>query len=205
MKLYKIDDLGKDKKKLYKSNYKRIYSVIKKYQGEDLYHQLTKYLDVEMYMQWLAFNYIVRNGDYTDELYFYIDAEDDRFKIIPWDYDDILSTFPHEGLEQRNAILDSKLLFSSEELLDQIIATDDYLYSLYLAQLDIVIEQLKPEMLKNELETIYQELYPFYANNEIIAQSVHNQYPKANLETLEMDMRKIFQQLVILRSQLQKK
>jgi len=198
-KLYTIDGLDKNDEKTYKSNYQDIYSAIKKYQGEELYRQLSKYLDVEMYMQWLAFNYFVHNGDYTDEVYFYIDPEDGRFKIIPWDYDDMLSASPHEGFKKRNAILESTHLFSSEEVLDQIIAKDDYLYALYLAQLNEVLEQLKPEILQKELENIYSELYPYYANTEIIAQSRYNQYPNANLETLEIEIRILFEKLVLSR------
>jgi len=204
-KLYTVDDLDKNKEKTYKSNYRGIYSAIKEYQGEELYTQLTKYLDLEMYMQWLAFNYFVHNGDYTDEVYFYINPKDEKFKIIPWDYDDMLSAFPHEGFDKRNAILESKHLFSSEEVLDRVIAKDDYLYALYLEQLNKVLDQLNPEILQKELENIYCELYPFYTNTEIIGQSRYNQFPNANLETLEIEIRSLFEKLVLSRSHLLQK
>lgn len=112
----------------------------------------------------------------------------------------MLAASPHEEFKERNAILESKHLFSSEEVLDQIIAKDDYLDALYLVQLNKVLEQLKPETLQKELENIYCELYPFYANTEIIAQSRYNQYPIANLETLEKEIRLLFEKLVLSRS-----
>lgn len=37
----------------------------------------------------LAFNYLIRNGDYTDELFLYLTGKGNQFQIIPWDYDDI--------------------------------------------------------------------------------------------------------------------
>ncbi len=203
--LYTVKDLDKTNKKSYKANYTAIYSAIGKFDGEELYYQLVKYLDLEMYMQWLAFNYFMRNGDYTDEVYFYIDPEEHRFKIMPWDYDDLFSVKPHEGNKQRNAILANKYIFSSEELLDQKVASDDYLYSLYLVQLNNVLEQLSPAIIRNELENIYSELYPFYANPEIIARSRHNQYPNSNFENLEQEMRLLYRQLINSRSLLLRK
>jgi hypothetical protein len=63
----------------------------------------------------------------------------------------MLAASPHEEFKERNAILESKHLFSSEEVLDQIIAKDDYLDALYLVQLNKVLEQLKPETLQKKI------------------------------------------------------
>ena len=69
--------------------YKLIYKSLKKQNGEELYKTLNQWIDLDNYMKWLAFNFLVRNGDYTDEVFLYIDPEINKFKIIPWDYDDL--------------------------------------------------------------------------------------------------------------------
>ena len=84
-------------------------------------------------MKWLAFNFIVKNGDYTDEVYFCIDPAVDKFKFIPWDYDDIFAIAPHEGNAIKKDAIGNKLIFSSEDKLDQKIANDAYLYHIYLS------------------------------------------------------------------------
>ncbi len=193
-------DLDKAQIRKYKSNYKKINSVFGKFHGEPLYEELSKYIDLEMYMRWLAFNFFVRNGDYTDEVYFYVDPVDSRFKIIPWDYDELFAANPHEGRKQRYAILNNKLIFSSEELFDRKIAADEYLYGLYLMQLREVFEQLKPAVIQKELETIYAELFPYYANSEIMATSETNFYPNTTLATLESGIKLVYQQLIDTRS-----
>ena len=55
-------------------------------------------------MRWLAFNFLVRDGDYTDEVYLYIDPELKKFKLIPWDYSNLFLTAPHEGTAERRKV-----------------------------------------------------------------------------------------------------
>ena len=136
-KQYAQNSLDKNEVKKYKNKYNQIYKSIKTYQGEELYNQLSTLLDLDMYLRWLAFNFFIKNTDYTDEVFFFISKEENRYKIVPWDYDDIFGTAPHEGIEERNKKIGNKLLFSSEDLLDQKIANDQYIYSKYLHQLKL--------------------------------------------------------------------
>jgi spore coat protein H len=186
----KKNDRTSDKK--YISNYKQLYRSLNKAKGEGLYKILSEYIDLEGYMKWLAFNFLVRNGDYSDEVFFYIDPEIDKYKIIPWDYDDIFAISPHEGKEQRNQILGDKLIFSSEDLLDQKIATDPYLYEEYLKRFKEVLDKLSPELLKNVIENAYAELYPFYSAEEIINNSKFDYYKDATLENLKDYMLSVY-------------
>ena len=199
---HKIEKLKTGKKidkpeaKNYKNYYSLIYKSLNKYQGKDLYDALSQWIDLEMYMSWMAFNIFVRNGDYTDEVYFYISPDEDRFKIIPWDYDDIFSLTPHEGSAMKQKKIGSKLIFSSEDKLDQKIANDPYLYDLYLRQLRQVINQLKPTVLKTSLENTYAELYPYYVRVEIIENTKHNAFKNANLKNLYESMNEIYHMLI---------
>ena len=177
--------------------FKLIYKSLKKHEGEDLYETLSQWIDLENYMEWLAFNFLARNGDYTDEAFLYIDPAVNKFKIIPWDYDDLFEPSPHEGNAKSRKILGDKLIFSSEDKLDIIIANDPYLYKIYLVQLKEVLEQLPDETLKEVFENTYAELYPYYSNNEIISMSGYDSHKGTSLDKLETDMKSLFDQLKI--------
>ena len=186
----KKDDRSSDKK--YLSNYKQLYRSLDKDTCEGLCKIISEYIDLEGYMKWLAFNYLVHNGDYSDEVFFYIDPEIEKYRIIPWDYDDIFAIRPHEGNEQRNKILGDKLIFSSEDLLDQKIASDPYLYGEYLKKFKEVLDKLSPQLLKNVIENSYAELYPYYSDQKIISNSKFDYYKDASLENLREYMTSIY-------------
>jgi len=136
-------------------------------------------------MKWLAFNFIVRNGDYSDEVFFYIEPEIQKYRIIPWDYDDIFASAPHEGSLQRNKAIGDKLIFSSEDDLDKKIASDPYLYRAYLAKFKEVLEIISPAVLKQVFENTYAELYPYYSNKDIISNSEFDVYKDADIDKLK--------------------
>lgn len=178
--------------KEYQRYYKEIYRALNRYEGEELYTTLGEYLDIGNYMKWLAFNVLVRNGDYADEVFFYYDPKINKYRIIPWDYDDIFATSPHEGNKQRNKILGNRLIFSSEDLLDIKIATDPYLYKIYLERLTEVLETLSPVVLRQFVQETYAELYPYYSNKEIISNVQFDYFKDASMETLKTYLTQIY-------------
>ena len=181
----------------YRGDFRQIYRSLNKYKGEDLYKTLSTWLEMDVYMKWLAFNFFVRNGDYTDEAFFYLDPATNKFSIIPWDYYDIFSAVPHEGnIVENRKILGDKLIFSIEDLLDKKIVTDPYLYNKYLLQFEELMNQLSPEVIKRDFENTYAELYPYYSNDEIINKSNFDLYKDANLKKLGIEMIYLYQQLV---------
>jgi len=182
----------------YSKYFNLIYKSLKKYQGEELYKTLSQWIDLENYMKWLAFNFLVRNGDYTDEVFLYIDPKAEKFKIIPWDYDDLFLPAPHEGTNESRKVLGDKMIFSSEDQLDIKIATDPYLYQIYLTQMKELLEQLQPETLKEVFENSYAELYPYYSDYEIISMSQYDSHKETNISRLENDMRSLFDQLILM-------
>lgn len=185
------DKIDRAERNKYVGYYREIYRSLNKYEGEALYEALQEYLDLEFYMKWLAFNYLVRNGDYADEVFFYIDPEVKKFRIIPWDYDDIFAPTPHEGIEQRERAIGDKLIFSSEDLLDIKIATDPYLYEIYLQNMKAVVEILSPNRMTQVIEKTYAELYPFYSDEEIISNVQYDDFTDASLDNLESYLSKI--------------
>lgn len=180
----------------YTGYFKQIYKSLNKHEGEDLYKTLSQWIDLDNYMKWLAFNFIVKNGDYTDEVFFYIDPAINKFNIIPWDYDDLFLPAPHEGMGPSRKILGEKLIFSSEDKLDVKIASDPYLYKLYLAHLREVLDQLPAAMIKEIFENTFAELYPYYSVSEIISMSQYDSHKDTNISRLETDLRSLFEQLI---------
>jgi len=200
-----IDKLKSDKKadkeiiKKYCGNFRQIYRSLDRYKGEELYNAISTWLDTEEYMKWLAFNFFVRNGDFTDEVYFYVDPDSKKFRIIPWDYDDLFSIAPHEGYEESRKLIGDKLFFSTEDILDKMIVTDPYLYKMYLVQFEKLMNEMSPDVIKRIFEKTYAELYPYYSNDEIISQSKYDRYKNDNLEGLKNNLLTLYDQLVISR------
>ncbi len=173
-----------------KKKFQSIYvDILRKYHGEQLYHQLNTLIDLDSYFVWLAFNHLFQNGDYSDELYFM--WRKNHFEIIPWDFDDLLRREPHEGLDKRNAILGEKLIYSSEDALDVAIANDQFLYNKYLIQYKRLLEELKPEKVFAILNEVYQSVYPYFLQPEIIVQSQYDRTGATDLGNLEKDINDI--------------
>jgi len=197
--------IDKNTAKVYRHQFNSIYKLIDQYSGEDLYARLNEILHVEDYLRWLAFNYIVRDGDYSDELYFYIDPKTKRFRIIPWDYDDIFKAGPHEGIEVWKSKMDpSSLIFSAEDELDVKIAHDPYLYDQYLRCLSSVMEELKEEKVESVVNKIYEDLSPLFKSDEIIQAASKDGY-KTSLENLRVDIVSVNQYFNNMRATLIKK
>ena len=188
---------GKAKKD--RDDFREIYRSLNKYEGEEIYKTLSNRLDMDVYMKWLAFNFFVRNGDYTDEVYFFVDPAIDKFSIIPWDYDDLFSMAPHEGIVESRKVLGEKLFYSAEDPLDKKIVTDPYLYKKYLIQFEELMNQLSVDVLKRAFENTYAELYPYYSDNEIISNSRYDRYKNADLIQLKSDLLSLYEQLLVYR------
>jgi spore coat protein H len=156
-------------KKRYNRQFREIYQAIHQLKGEALVSQLDSLMDMDEYFVWLSFNFLISNGDYSDELYFYIDKDSGKFRIVPWDYDDILKREPHEGVRQRNQrIPASSLLFSSEDRLDVAIANDPELYKRYLIQMRRVLSLLTDSLVEETLSNLYAELNPYLTSDNIL-------------------------------------
>jgi len=194
--------IEKSEEKRYRDNYNKIYQALHKFKGKELYDQLDMYIDINMYMRWLAFNYIVRNGDYSDEVFLYINPADNKFKVIPWDYDDIFAAVPHEG--RTNQSTGDKFIFSSEDELDRTIAKDSYLQEIYILCLKEVLNELTESMIKNVLEKTYAELFPYFSDAEIIGMSRYDVYKNDDLDTLNEDLQLIYTNLLLTRRNLLK-
>lgn len=178
----------------YIAKYDSIYTLIEIFEGEELYKRLSTVLDLEKYFRKLAVDFLIRNGDTTDEIFFYTTLKNGElvYTPLPWDCDDIFLEFPHEigrewgtgklfGNRNYNSMDDviadvgDVLLFSIEEDLDYKIATDTYMYQEYLKQAHYVTQVLTEEVIENIFSEVYYELEPFYTNLDLEALSQYDE------------------------------
>lgn len=177
----------------YMDRFLEIYTLITELEGPELYDALSQRINLQKYFWKMSIDYLLLNGDYTDELFLFARVELDtiRYQLIPWDYDDIFSSKPHEvGLtwgtgksfgtrryETHQDVLDEigdKLIYSIEDDLDYIIAMDPYLYERYEEALYSLFSVLKPSIFDEVFGQMESELTPFYLNEEVVAQSKYD-------------------------------
>jgi spore coat protein H len=182
----------------YRATYLDLVSNISVGKGAKAFETLNTSLDMQSYFRWLAFNYIVRNGDYTDEVYYYIKQGSDpaQFDIIPWDYDDIFMREPHEGEETKRRILGHKLLFSSEDPLDREIAKSAYIYDRYLDELEETLNILSEDFMRRTMGQIKAELIPYLSDAAIVQAHKEDYYGGSDVEAMTDHMDKILNYLV---------
>ena len=194
----KGDDTREQMKRL-----RNIPRLSKSLEGQELFDSLNVVVHMDQYFKWLAFNYLIKNGDYTDELFLFLVPGENRFDIIPWDYDDIFQRQPHETYRRRNKVLDHKLLFSGEAYLDIVIDKDSFLYLRFLDSFQEVLGLLTPQLIKASFERVYAELYPYYMDQEIIAPSESDHYGPTVLSIFKEDLRRQFQILLVQRQSIE--
>ncbi|MFC2124481.1 CotH kinase family protein [Bacteroidota bacterium] len=169
---------------------------LKELEGEALYEYLMRTVNLEQYFQWLAVNYILQNGDYTDEVFFYYDSSTNKFNLIPWDYDDVFSQMPHEGWDERNRRIQNPLVYSGEDDFDYRIDKDDFLYLKYLDEFGKTLDHFSLNFIKKTFDQVYVELCPFYQDDEIISQSQYDLAGLTNMDKLKSDMTKHYIRLL---------
>ncbi len=180
----------------YENTFYKIYSLITAYDSIALFDSLSHIMNLNNYFRKMAVDLLLRNGDLTDEIYFYstINNGEVYYNIIPWDYDDIFEAYPHEigrnwgvgklfGTRTYQSVDDiindvgEKLIFSIEDDLDYKIAKDEYLYSHYLVYLKEILENLDDYYIETVFLNLKRELKPFYENTEIIDQAKYDRDP----------------------------
>lgn len=177
----------------YEIRFREIYNQLNKLQGVNLYNEIGTRLSLHDYFRKMGIDYLLRNGDYTDEIFFYAMVFGDtiRYHIIPWDYDDIFEEHPHEvgrswGMgnsfgpryyDSQADIYDDigeKLIFSIEDDLDYAIAKDPYLYKLYEDELRVLFNYLDEALIERVFRETEDELSTFYNSVHVIEQSQYD-------------------------------
>jgi len=190
----------------YKNHFLEMYLKLPDFQGEALHKFLGQHVDLKLYFRKMGMDYLLRNGDYTDEIYLYAMAEKDavRFKPIPWDYDDIFSAVPHEvgrswgigklfgdrvyhSVEDIQEEIGERMVFSIEDDLDYAIARDSFMYARYEQVLADMIGEIEARDISALFDRVKDELTPFYGEEEMVLLSQYDRYP-TSLELWQNNM-----------------
>ena len=180
----------------YTQRFREIYEALPLYEGETLYRYLDSRINLDQYFRKMAIDYLLQNGDYTDEVFMYAKDVNGgiQYQIIPWDYDDIFQSHPHEvgkdwavgrllGIRSYSShqdvldVIGDKLVFSIEDDLDYVIATDPFMYEQYVKAVSGLLRELSPSYIETLFGQVEKELDPFYEQEPIILQSEYDRRP----------------------------
>jgi len=162
----------------YLGAFKSMMNDIKPLTGVPLRTRLDQTLNLDLYMKWLIVNSILKNGDYTDEVFFYADtqAKQIRFNVFPWDMDDLFRP-PHGGAlnaRYRTEIANG-LLYSMENPVDVKIGTDATLYA-DLKQIagPILRDRAADAAVDRVIDTVKRAIEPYLDRPSILAASARD-------------------------------
>ena len=77
------------------------------------------------------------------------------------------------------------VFFSIEDDLDYKIATDNYLYQIYLVQLSNLMTELSDGTLSMIVSDVFNEIRPFYDNNDVLKQSIYDRKETSKTKLFE--------------------
>jgi len=219
----KVSSGSVNSEQYYRAKYDSVYTIIATYSGEELYNQLSKKVDLENYFRKLTIDFLMRNGDYTDELYFYTTVKNgyEVFSPIPWDCDDIFSDLPHEinrswapgplfgrraynSMDEVRADVGDRLLFSIEEDLDYIIAKDEFLYSKYLEQMVFVLNVISEQRIRDMFDEAYTDVEKYYQSLDLEELSQYDEN-STSIEKLRDNVAEMTQLVINQRRTMQQK
>lgn len=180
---------SKDDLKKFKKQYYSLYETSLLH-GDQLYEHLSASLNLELYFRWLAFNYLIMNGDYADELFLYINPATQLFDVMAWDYDDLFMSSPHEGRLARNQEFKERLIYSLEDELDYTIAADDFVYGKYIEVLKTILTICSDELMDEKANQVLLELTQMSGNHEDTQATMYVDKEPFKIEEAKYDINK---------------
>lgn len=162
----------------YQQTLKSVHKSIREMHGEQLIATLEKNLNLKNYLKWLAFNYIIKNGDYSDEVYFFGKTNPQTgeivFDVSPWDMDDSfsekmhLSGFPTGPNWKMTGNSNKQMIYNYESRIDRKVAGDEKLLRMYFEAMAEVVETLSQGSTLFEIqEKILSDLNPYLDDADI--------------------------------------
>ncbi|MBL7672303.1 MAG: CotH kinase family protein [Bdellovibrionaceae bacterium] len=190
----KIEEKGHDKdldKNIcdkYVSALTKLHKKAEKLKGQELLDTLSKTLNLEAYMKWIALNYLLKNGDYSDEVFFFgkilgkgTPNEKLYFDILPWDNDDIDSASAHfAGIfgspnHGRDEVSRKTLIRSFESSLDKAIAKDPVMLRMFFDVASRLMNDLAAKSaIQHSVRSLIAELTPYLENQDIMNAGVED-------------------------------
>lgn len=137
--------------------------------GQDADARVRERFALDDYLRWMAWNTLVRNGDYVDEVFLLgsVEAGATYFQFIPWDPDDVFSDCHGAGAYAVEE--PSGLLYCAEADLDHAIVEDPAIHARYVKAMRLVLEQASDELLAATMAQVRAELWQVLADDETAA------------------------------------
>lgn len=184
-----------------------IYTDIATKKDVNLFNSLKQKMDIESYMRWMAMNSLYLNGDFPDEIFFYVDGDMYKqgkiyFRVSPWDFDDLFHTAMHavpiNDTETAKPENKDSVLYSYEDKIDRAFSPANvYMYSQlkYIMQ-DLLVNKLTETTTDNLLKQIHSEISEYLTNPEILQMSSQDSgrkniaYTKTEIQNLFLKRKK---------------
>lgn len=152
--------------------------------GDKLYKMLKWKMDIDGYLTLLGVHNLLQNGDYSDEIYFYVDPEKYAqgkiyFKVMIWDTD-VLFSRPHPTPYNMfwKSRINRTLFYSMENKFDRKLALDKYINKKMAALLkDVLLTKLTSVKLSEMVQVVRAKISPYLTENALRA-SIYDFNPK---------------------------
>lgn len=159
-----------------------IYQDIATKKDEALMNSLKQKMDIEAYLRWMAMNSLYTNGDFPDEIFFYVDGEMYKqgriyFRVSPWDFDDLFKSSMHNvpinERERLNPANVNSILYSYEDKLDRAFAPSNaYMYEQFkTVAKQVIINDLPKSVTDGLLTKIGSEIKEYLKSQDILQMS----------------------------------
>ncbi|MES2803236.1 MAG: CotH kinase family protein [Bdellovibrionota bacterium] len=183
-----------------------IYTDVATKRDATLFNSLKQKMDIDAYMRWMAMNSLYRNGDFPDEIFFYVDGDMYKqgrifFRVMPWDFDDLfkaMHSVPINATEAAKPENQDSILYSYEDRLDRSFTPSNvYMYSQFkFATRNVIINHLTQNATDKLLTQIHSEISEYLSNGEILQMGSQDSsrknkpYTKAEIQNLFLKRKK---------------
>lgn len=155
--------------------YKSIYTDLKSSSADYVAQSLNQKMNLAQYFSWLTINSLLKNGDYSDEVYVYIDAANmsKKVEIFPWDFDDVFKK-PHTSKvnTEHAALFETSLIYNLENPIDRAIQFNSILNNQFKATADQLLnKQIDDRFISEVTNTVRQRILPYLARQDVLMAS----------------------------------
>lgn len=184
-KKYREDKAAGIKENRFETAYYEMYDILndrKFKKRKDAYSFFKSRMDIDSYFRLLALHSLVKNGDYTDELFFYAvnpakTGGKIYFKILPWDFEDLFAP-PHDmhtgenGKWRNKKYFKRTILYSFEDPLDQGLAMNKYFYKSFVPKAKEVLNvKITDKVIDEVVDDIKAKITPYLRKTEFLKMS----------------------------------
>jgi hypothetical protein len=142
--------------------------------GEELLAEMNRRMDFDQFLRILAFQTLMGNGDYVDEMIFYSTEavreglRREWYQVMAWDMDDLFSACHHSGKHAMDDPFD--ILYCAEGNIEKAVMLDSAVYARFVELLE---EMMTVEVTAGQVDTALEEtaavLLPFFDDPKLCA------------------------------------